>query len=64
METDFMVGTLVKISGRRGTWRICGFNKDGSLSLYGGWGQRRMYRDSFPSECQAVKEPPYRKPKS
>jgi hypothetical protein len=40
------VGSLVKIPRQSGEYKIKGYNKDGSYSLYGGISGHGMFRDA------------------
>lgn len=52
------IGTIVKIFGSAGEYKILGYNKDGSYCLYGGQGGYGSFRDTF-----KVKEIPLKKRK-
>lgn len=41
------IGSMVKIAHERGEYKIKGYNKDGSYSLYGGPMGHGSFRDSF-----------------
>lgn len=46
-KTLLPIGSIVKIVGSTGEYKILGYNKDGSYCLYGGQSGYGTFRDTF-----------------
>jgi hypothetical protein len=52
-QLRFVIGSWVKVAGiRGGVFKVCGYNRDGSLSLYGGPAGHGASRAIMPTRCR------------
>lgn len=55
IAAKFPIGTPVKVSGVRGDFKVKGYNKDGSLLLYGGMTGHGAFRAFTTNRVRKVK---------
>ena len=51
------IGTWCGIAGRKGTFKVTGYGKDGSVCVYGGTAGHGMTRSALPSKLTKRKAP-------
>lgn len=51
----FAIGMQIRVDGERGTWKLTGLGRDGSLTVVGG--PRRQWRSFRPEWCYPARRP-------
>ena len=52
---DFPIGTVVRLKGHKGVFKVMGYGKDGSVTMYGGTAGHGGYRNVMPDRLTKVK---------
>ena len=56
MTTTFDIDDVVRIKNERGTFRVKGYGRDGSLTLWGGPEGQEMFRAAWPCRCRHTRQ--------
>ena len=51
------IGTWCGLAGRKGTFKVTGYGRDGSVGVYGGTAGHGMHRSAMPSKLTKRKAP-------